>query len=105
MKGLLLEIMPSAPDLVKIYCDNKGAVDLSKNPGFRPKTKHIGIQHHFIKERVASGDIQVERLPLVEMIADILTKSLAKDANAKCKKIDGLNLISHKVGMLEFVNS
>ena len=25
LKGLLLELMPSAPDLVKIYCDNKGA--------------------------------------------------------------------------------
>ena len=51
LKGLLLELMPSAPDFVKIYCDNKRAVDLSKNPGFRPKTKHIGIQHHFIRER------------------------------------------------------
>ena len=40
LKGLLLELMPNAPDLVKIYCDNKGAVDLSKNPSFRPKTKN-----------------------------------------------------------------
>ena len=87
----------------KIYCDTKGALDLSKNPSFRPKTKNVGIRHHFIKEHVASGDIQVERLPSVEMIADILTKSLAKDANAKCASSMGFNLISHKVGMLEFV--
>ena len=51
---------------------------------------NVGIRHHFIKERVASGDIQVERLPSVEMIADILTKSLAKDANAKCTSSMGL---------------
>ena len=70
LKGLLFELTPSAPDLVKIYCDNKGAVDLSKNPSFRPKTKNVGIRH-FIKELVASGDIQVERLPSVEMIADV----------------------------------
>ena len=86
LKGLELELMPIAPDLFKIYRDNKGAVD----PGFRPKTKHIGIQHHFIRESVASGDIQVERLPSVEMIADILTKSLAKDASAKCASSMGL---------------
>ena len=89
-------LMPSAPDLVKIYCDNKGAVDLSKNPSFRPKTKHT--LHHFIRERVASGDIQVERLPSVEMIADILTKSLAKDANAKCASSMGLTKYRTKWG-------
>ena len=46
--------MATAEDLVKIYCDNKGAVGLSKNPGFRPKTKHIGIRHHFIRKHVES---------------------------------------------------
>ena len=25
LKGLLLELMPSAPDFIKIYCNNKGA--------------------------------------------------------------------------------
>lgn len=36
----------------KLYCDNKGAIDLSKNPVSHSKAKHIGIRHHFIKDLV-----------------------------------------------------
>ncbi|GJS77266.1 retrovirus-related pol polyprotein from transposon TNT 1-94 [Tanacetum coccineum] len=35
-------------DDIPIMCDNKGAIDLSKNPVQHSRTKHIEIRHHFI---------------------------------------------------------
>nr|GEV82052.1 retrovirus-related Pol polyprotein from transposon TNT 1-94 [Tanacetum cinerariifolium] len=39
-------------DDVPIMCDNKGAIDLSKNPVQHSRTKHIEIRHHFLRENV-----------------------------------------------------
>nr|GEW99771.1 copia protein [Tanacetum cinerariifolium] len=39
-------------DNVPIMCDNKGAIDLSKNPVQHSRTKHIEIRHHFLRDNV-----------------------------------------------------
>ncbi|GJT82763.1 copia protein [Tanacetum coccineum] len=37
-------------DDVSIMCDNKGVIDLSKNPVQHSRTKHIEISHHFLRD-------------------------------------------------------
>ncbi|GJR70130.1 copia protein [Tanacetum coccineum] len=39
-------------DDVPIMCDNKDAIDLSKNPVQHSSTKHIKIRHHFLHDNV-----------------------------------------------------
>ncbi|GJW48065.1 hypothetical protein Tco_0079711 [Tanacetum coccineum] len=39
-------------DDIPILCDNKGAIDLSKNPVLYSRTKNIEIQHHFLHDNV-----------------------------------------------------
>ncbi|GJS88184.1 hypothetical protein Tco_0770820 [Tanacetum coccineum] len=39
-------------DDIPIMCDNKGAIDLSKNPVQHCRTKHIEIRHHFLRDNV-----------------------------------------------------
>ncbi|GKA50186.1 retrovirus-related pol polyprotein from transposon TNT 1-94 [Tanacetum coccineum] len=39
-------------DDVPIMCDNKGAIDLSRNPVQHSRTKHIEIRHHFLRDNV-----------------------------------------------------
>nr|GEZ95690.1 copia protein [Tanacetum cinerariifolium] len=39
-------------DDVPIVCDNKGVIDLSKNPVQHSRTKHIEIRHHFLCDNV-----------------------------------------------------
>ncbi|GJW16739.1 hypothetical protein Tco_0024175 [Tanacetum coccineum] len=39
-------------DDIPIMWDNKGAIDLSKNPVQHSKTKHIEIRHHFLRHNV-----------------------------------------------------
>jgi len=90
LKGIHRELVPGAPEVVTIHCDNKGAIDLARNPGYRPKTKHISIQHHFIRDRITAGDICVDKVASEDMIADCLTKRLPKDGHNKCVSRLGL---------------
>ena len=52
---------------------------MSKNPVRHKRTKHIDIRHHFVREAVEDGTISITYCPSEEMVADILTKGLAKD--------------------------
>ncbi|GJS30709.1 retrovirus-related pol polyprotein from transposon TNT 1-94 [Tanacetum coccineum] len=67
-------------DDVPIMCDNKGAIDLSKNPVQHSRTKHIEIRHHFLRDNVQKGHILIKKVPSVDNIADILTKPLKRES-------------------------
>ena len=60
-----------------IFEDNQPAIDLSNAPQITRKSKHIFIQHHFIRELVQKKLVVIEHLPTASMTADMLTKSLA----------------------------
>ncbi|GJZ30156.1 ribonuclease H-like domain-containing protein [Tanacetum coccineum] len=51
MKQALVEYGIRLDD-IPIMCDNKGAIDLSKNPVQYSRTKHIEIRHHFLRDNV-----------------------------------------------------
>ncbi|GKA04209.1 hypothetical protein Tco_0676990 [Tanacetum coccineum] len=67
-------------DDVPIMCDNKGAIDLSKNPVQHSRTKHIEIRHHFLRDNVQKGHISIEKVSSADNIADILTKPLKRES-------------------------
>jgi hypothetical protein len=46
-----------------IYCDNVSAVYLSTNPVQHQRTKHVEIDLHFVRERVAAGGVRVLSVP------------------------------------------
>jgi hypothetical protein len=84
LKGLLIELSDIhnnelSPSAVILYGDNQGAIALAKNPVFHGRTKHIDIQHHFVREKIESGDIHLEYIPTEQQVADGLTKPLARD--------------------------
>ncbi|GJT38971.1 retrovirus-related pol polyprotein from transposon TNT 1-94 [Tanacetum coccineum] len=82
-------------DDVPIMCDNKGAIDLSKNPVQHSRTKHIKIRHHFLRDNVQKGHISIEKVSSVDNITDILTKPL------KCESFNYLRL---GLGMMEHIS-
>ncbi|GJT97563.1 retrovirus-related pol polyprotein from transposon TNT 1-94 [Tanacetum coccineum] len=67
-------------DNVSIMCDNKGAIDLSKNPVQHSRTKHIEIRHHFLRDNVQKGHISIEKVSSVDNITDILIKPLKRES-------------------------
>ena len=74
-----------------IYEDNQGVIELAKNAKYHNRTKHIDICHHFVCERVVSNEIQVIYCPTGDMIADIMTKGLAKIAFEKLRDLLGVH--------------
>lgn len=61
-----------APTIIK--CDNMSAIAMTKNPVFHSRTKHIELRHHFIRNLVENGEIQLEFIKTSEQLADIFTK-------------------------------
>ncbi|GJS93552.1 hypothetical protein Tco_0800520 [Tanacetum coccineum] len=67
-------------DDIPVLCDNKSAIDLSKNPILHSRTKHIEIRHHFLRDNVQKGNISIEKVSSEDNIADILTKPLKRES-------------------------
>jgi hypothetical protein len=36
--------------MMVIRCNNQGAISLTKNPTHHARTKHIAVQHHFVRQ-------------------------------------------------------
>ena len=88
-----------------IMCNNKECTELAKNPTHHPRTKHINVQHHFIKEKLENQEICLKICPMENMIADMLTKPLANDRNQALVKAMGLKpLIIHKMRVQKVVH-
>lgn len=73
--------------------DNQGAIAMSRNPIGHARTKHIDIRYHFIREQVQEGTISLHYCPTENMIADLLTKAIPKEAFLKFKKLMGMKTI------------
>ena len=61
-----------------LYCDNLSATYTASNPVFHARTKHIELDYHFVREKVALGSHRVNYVPSVDQPADLLTKPLHK---------------------------
>ena len=68
-----------------IFEDNNGAIELSKAPKMRPRTKHIAIKYHFFRDFVEQCKINIFKIDTKNQIADILTKALPRDDFRKLK--------------------
>ena len=51
--------MPCFP----VFENNKGVLQLSKNPVSNSNSKHIDVRHLFLRELVRQGDIIVNHVP------------------------------------------
>jgi hypothetical protein len=69
-----LQTLPSRCTLV--YYDNISVVYLSTNPIQHQRTKHVEIDLHFVREKVAIGQVCVLHVPMTLQFTDIFTKGL-----------------------------
>ena len=68
---------PQRPQVQRLIpFNNVSAVYLSINPVQHQRTKHVEIDLHFVRDRVAIGDVRVLYVPTTSQFADIFTKGL-----------------------------
>ncbi len=79
MKQFLQEIGLQQVEPTTFYSNSQSAIALSVNPKFHSRSKHVDTQYHFTWEKLQAKHIQLTYISIVEMIIDILTKSLPKE--------------------------
>ncbi|KAL6328179.1 hypothetical protein AAG906_034322 [Vitis piasezkii] len=75
---LLCDIDIQLHEPPQFLCDNLSALHMIVNPVFHARSKHIELDYHFVREKVASGVLITRFLPSSLQVADIFTKALPK---------------------------
>ena len=89
-RHLLQELGSPQKQPTPLWCDNQGAIAVTRNPESHHRTKHIRLKYHFIKDCERLGDVKVQFVGTKEQIADSLTKALDAASHAKCSQAQGL---------------
>ncbi|CAN6218258.1 unnamed protein product [Urochloa humidicola] len=76
LRQLLVELHRPPSRAALVYCDNISTIYMSANPVQHQRTKHVEIDLHFVRERVATGAVRVLHVPTSSQYADIFTKGL-----------------------------
>jgi hypothetical protein len=76
--SLLKELHVAQPRPPVLWCDNLGAMYLTTNPVFHTRTKHVEVDFHFVREKVALGALKVRFVSSADQIADAFTKPVTK---------------------------
>ncbi|KAH9701426.1 hypothetical protein KPL71_024990 [Citrus sinensis] len=75
----LLEELGHKQQKIHVFCDSQSALHIARNPAFHSKTKHIGVQYHFVREVVEDGNVDLQKIHTKENLADVLTKPINTD--------------------------
>ena len=83
LAGIIMELGLELDERPTINCDNQGAIKLARNNGYSPRTKHIDVRHHYIRELLEENVLELNYVPSAENLADIFTKPLGRCLHEK----------------------
>jgi hypothetical protein len=61
---------------VPLICDNTSAISVAKNSVFHKRMRHLERRHHFLRDHVEKGDIEIRYIDTERQLTDIFTKPL-----------------------------
>ena len=82
---------------IEIYIDNKAAIYNAKNQSINPKTKHMDIRVHYIRELVKENKIKLNYIKSQNNLADGFTKYLNNSLMDKFRNsiLTSINNLKH----------
>lgn len=89
LRQLALEVTKNVPEIT-MNCDNQSAIKLALLEGYRPRTKHIDIRHHFVREKIADRTVKLAYVSTKINIADVLTKAVTSEKLNSCSIAAGV---------------
>ena len=94
IKRLLGELnMAGSRVAMKLYSDNKAAINIAHNPIHHDRTKHVEIDLHFIKENIEKGEVCIVFITTAQQVVDVLTQGITRDKfEALTSKLGMLNI-------------
>ena len=78
---------------MRIDCDSRSEIFLEKNPTYQPKTKHIGVQYHFVRYMVERKKLLLEKVDTLDNVADSLTKYVSTEKFSWCREAMGISTL------------
>jgi hypothetical protein len=82
---------------VPLLYDNTSAISVAKNLVFHKRMRHLERRHHFFRDHVEKGDIEMRYIGTERQLADIFTKPLDASRFADLRgKID----VCHPYGLV-----
>ncbi|KAL1540901.1 hypothetical protein AAHA92_25185 [Salvia divinorum] len=73
--------------VVRVLCDNTGAICLAKHQVFHERGKHIDVRLYFIRDQIEKGDVEVLKVGTEDNAADALTKALPVSKLKHCLRL------------------
>jgi hypothetical protein len=61
---------------VLLMCDNTSTISVAKNPVFYKRMRHLERRHHFLRDHIEKGDIEMRYIDTERQLTDIFTKPL-----------------------------
>ena len=93
IKRFLNELRIANPiNAYTLHKNNKTSIILTKNAESQSRTKHIDVQHHYIRELVTDGELVVKWVCSANMLADGFTKALTVDNFRRHQSLLGLSI-------------
>ena len=78
LKQLFEDLGESQSNPIYINCDNMSALAIANNSKSNKNVKHMEIKYHYVRETIESKVVATKYCPTEVMVADILTKPLAR---------------------------
>jgi hypothetical protein len=94
LRRLLGEVGYMQKNATFILSNSQGRLALLKSPVHHPRTKHIDVQFHFVREHIASNEVLSDYCSTKEMAVNIFTKVVPRDQFETCKS--KLGTVYHK---------
>ncbi|GJX92221.1 retrotransposon protein, putative, ty1-copia subclass [Tanacetum coccineum] len=92
--SVMLGIVPTIEEPIKMYCDNTRAIVIAKESGITKGARHYRAKVYYLREVIEYGDVKIEKVHTYDNLADPFTKALPYPKHSELTKNIGLILAS-----------